>query len=99
MNEVVLFKDVVSEIIQFCVIAFFATLMFIWIFIKKKKNSKQDIKWQHKFISCYFIFLFIWMFVFICYLFLLSQMASWLNYVALSILLLAGVYLSYKVRK
>jgi uncharacterized membrane protein (GlpM family) len=49
MNEVVLFKDVVSEIIQFCVIAFFATLMFIWIFVKKKNNSKQDIKWQHKF--------------------------------------------------
>lgn len=99
MNDVILFKDVVSEIVQFCVLAIFATVMFLWIFVKKKKNTKQDIKWQHKFLSCYFIFLFIWMFVFVIYLFLASQMASWFNYVALSIMILAGIYLGYKVRK
>ncbi len=99
MEETILFKDVVSNIMQFCIVAIAVTLAFLCVFVKKKKNSRKDIPWQHKLISNYFIFLFLWIFVFLAYLLTLSQMASWVNYVALSILTLAGICLAYSARK
>ena len=99
MEETILFKDAFSNIMQFCIVAIVATLSFLWIFVTKKEKTKKDLAWQHKFISNYFIFLFIWIFVFLAYLLVLSQMASWLNYAALSVLVLAGIYLAYSARK
>ena len=99
MEETILFKDVVGNIMQFIIVAIATTIAFLCIFVKKKRNTKRDIPWQHKLISNYFIFLFIWIFVFVVYLLVLSQMATWLYYVSFSVLVIAGLYFAYSARK